>query len=205
MKQRGSALIYILIAIALLGALTMSFVEPSGQQSRTQNAFKVAMQIKDQAEVYRAAIQDCVITYPAGDTSNTTKYSGYNEPYPVPANSTYLPSGLRAGSNYAANIRCPGNPGDSNSHAVIFGGNTGRFSPPVMPLFDSWFYDNGTSGVMILVGTNKTDAYLWEGIQKAAATYNTCEAEAIDGTGSNGCSSGYKCFRLWIVRNTACP
>lgn len=202
--DRGSALIYILIAIALLGALTMAFVEPSGQQSRSQNSYKVAQELKSQAETYRAAIQDCVITYPAGDTSNATKYTGYNEPYPVDPNSTYLPVGIRSTYSFANDIRCPGNPGDSNNHSVIFGGNTGRFAPVKPALFDPWFYVNDANGVYLLVGSNKSDAYIAEAIQKAVSSYNTCEAEYLTYPDCGG-SAGYNCLRVWVIRNTACP
>lgn len=201
--QKGSALIYILIAIALLGALTMAFVEPSSQQSRSQNSYKLAQELKSQAEAYRAAIQDCVISYPAGDTSSATKYTGYNEPYPLTPSDSYLPPAMRDANNKASAIRCPGNPGDSINHSAIFGGSTGRFAPVNSALFDGWIYVNDANGVYLINGTNKTDAYLWEAAQKAAATYSSCEAQALDGTGL--CPSGYKCLLVWIIRKTACP
>lgn len=201
---RGSALIYILIAIALLGALTMAFVEPSGQQSRTQNSFKVATQLRDQAEAYRAAIQDCILTYPGGDTSTgAALYSGYNSPYPVTPSSTYLPVGLRDSGNLASSLRCPGNPGTSNSHTAIFGGTTGRFAPVKIGLMDDWTYTNDSTGVYLLARTNKTDQYLQDGMTKADALYSTCEADYIS-DGSAPCASGYYCLRVWVIRAT-CP
>lgn len=203
-SQQGSALIYILIAIALLGALTMAFVEPSGQQSRSQNAFKVATQLRDQAEVYRAAIQDCIITYPAGDVSNATKYTGYSEPYPVTPSTTYLPVGLRDANNLASSLRCPGNPGDSNSHSLLFGGTTGRFSPVKIGLLDDWTYANDADGVYLLARTNKTDGYLQDAMSKADALYSACEADYIS-DGSSPCASGYYCLRVWVIRIAACP
>lgn len=207
MTQRGSALIYILVAIALLGALTMSFVEPSGQQSRSQNSFKLATQLKSQADAYKAAIEDCVLTYPAGDTSNATKYAGYNEPYPLTTNSTYLPSGLRDATYSAKSIRCPGNPGNSNNHVSIFGGSSGLFAPPPPPLMQNWTYFNTADGVFIVTGTNKTDQYLIDAMNKTAAMYNSCEAQSVAGPGgpSSLCLSGYSCLFVWVKRNTACP
>lgn len=201
--QRGSALIYILIAIALLGALTMAFVEPSSQQSRSQNSYKVASDLKSQIEVYRSAIQDCVLTYPGGDTSSATKYTGYNEPYPVTPSSTYLPVGLRDAANKASSIRCPGNPGDSNNHSAIFGSTTGRFAPVTPNLFDAWTYTNDADGTYLLIRTNKSDAYLQDALTKTAAMYDACEASYISGA-TAPCASGYYCLRVWITRNTAC-
>ncbi len=80
MTQRGSALIYILIAIALLAALTMSFVEPSGQQSRSQNAYKLAQELRAQVETYRRAIQDCIITYPPGTRATSRNMPATTSP-----------------------------------------------------------------------------------------------------------------------------
>lgn len=204
MTQRGSALIYILIAIALLGALTMSFVEPSNQQSRSQNSYKVATEIRAQAEVYRAAIQDCILTYPAGDVSNPTKYAGYNEPYPVTPSSTYLPVGLRDAAEKASSLRCPGNPGDSTSHSAIFGGSTGRFAPATPALFSEWKYANDSTGVYLVARTDKTDMYLQEGLQKADAMFSACEATYISGN-TAPCATGFYCLQVWVIRHTPCP
>ncbi len=205
MTQRGSALIYILIAIALLGALTMSFVEPSGQQSRSQNSFKVATQLRDQLETYRAAIQDCVLTYPAGDTAGTPPlYAGYNAPYPVTPSSTYLPTLSRDAANKASSIRCPGNPGDSNAHSVIFAGSSGKFAPVTPPLFEPWTYINDSNGVYVMIRTDKTDLYLQEGMQKAKAMYDACESDYIAGN-TAPCATNYYCWRVWVIRNTSCP
>ncbi len=202
MQQRGSALIYILIAIALLAALTMAFVEPSGQQSRAQNSYKQATDIKGQAELIRAAIQDCVITYPAGDSGVTD--SPYSAPYPVTPSSTYQPVGNRDANEKASSIRCPGNPGGTNDHGVIFGGTTGRFFPAKPALMDDWVYKNSTGGVYIMTKTNKTDLYLQEAMQKVKATYDACEADYIT-DGSAPCTAGYYCLRIWVLRTTTCP
>ncbi len=203
MKSRGSALIYILIAIALLGALTMSFIEPSSQQSRSQNAFKVASQLKSQIEFYRAAIQDCILTHPKGDTSNPTKYTGYNSPYPLTSSSTYLDAGKQVAGDVASGISCPGNPGDSNDHAFMFGGSTGKFAPLSPNLFDELQYYNVTDGVYLLVKTDKTDPYLGEAMLKAAAGYNSCETDYISDE-TAPCETDYLCWRVWVIRNTAC-
>ena len=66
-SEKGGALIYILIAIALLAALTTTFIQPGGQSSRTQNAFKLASELTSQSRVIRSGIQDCILRYPQGD------------------------------------------------------------------------------------------------------------------------------------------
>ncbi|HRC26074.1 MAG TPA: hypothetical protein PKX87_01435, partial [Alphaproteobacteria bacterium] len=66
-RQKGSALVYILIAIALLAALTVTFMEPSSQQTTSQNAYKLASDIKAQADFITSSVQECVLSWRGGD------------------------------------------------------------------------------------------------------------------------------------------
>ncbi len=207
---RGSALIYILIAIALIAALTAMFMQPAGQQTQSQNSFKLAAELNGQVQLIRSAIQDCILQYPEGD--NTITEAGYQRVYPLDPDSSHLASGYAASDKLAANMRCPGNnPGGTNKaqHALIFGGDTGRFMPAVPALFSPWEYHNGTnmtvsgqtvSGVFFQIGTAASDAYLGEAMQKVDEQFTQCEADYIVGDGSNGCASNSKCLRVWIKR-----
>jgi type II secretory pathway component PulK len=47
-SSRGSALIYVLIAVALLAALTVSMMEPSSQQAQSQNATNLGAELESQ-------------------------------------------------------------------------------------------------------------------------------------------------------------
>ncbi|MBU6234247.1 MAG: hypothetical protein KGQ41_00235 [Alphaproteobacteria bacterium] len=215
---RGSALIYILIAIALIAALTASFMQPATQQTRTQNSFKLAAELNGQVQMVRAAIQDCILQYPQGDGS--INVAGYHPNYPLEPDSTYFPTSpaIRAADKNVANLRCPGNnPGSPNQaqHSQIFGGSTGRFMPAMPALFNPWTYRNGTNmtidgvtftGVFFQTTTTNTDAYLSEAMQKVDAQFTQCEADYVDGTGSNGCPASTKCLRIWVKRVApACP
>src|SRR5690606_2241116 len=138
--ERGSALVYILIAIALLAALTISFMEPSSQQTQSQSSFKLASELETQVEYIRSSVQECVVLYPGGD--NTIDYSsGGTDPgaamhFPIKPDSTHLPVALRSTDGpVVKNLRCPGNPGDNNNHEAIFGGMSGKFMPPAPALF----------------------------------------------------------------------
>lgn len=208
--QRGSALVYILIAIALLAALTASFMKPSSQQTTAQSSFKAVTKLKSQIEYVRSSIQECVLTYPSGDsgligTSNT--------PYPINPSSTYLTS--PAANDEVSNIRCPGNPGASTDHAAIFGGASGKFMPPAPELFEAWEYYNGVDGVFFYTQTNKTDAFLQTAMEKLDGEFSECEADVIDATsaaveltstaaaGDPKCPSGNTCFRVWVIAQTS--
>src|SRR5688572_18111001 len=137
-QEKGSALVYILIAIALLAALTATFMDSSSQQTSSQNTFNTVTNLNSQISFITSAVQECVLSYPQGDNAlaNTT-----NVPFPINPTSTYL-SGPAANNN-VANVRCPGNPGNSNVHSVIFGGSSGKFMPPPPNLFNAWNYYNG--------------------------------------------------------------
>jgi len=207
-RQTGSALIYILIAIALIAALTAVFMQPAGQQTQTQNTFKLAAEMNGQVQMIRAAIQDCILQYPEGDGAHGT--------YPLEPDDAYLAS--PAADKNILGLRCPGNnPGspNQNNHGAIFGGATGRFVPAVSPLFDPWTYRSGTgmlidgqsvSGIMFQTSTAASDSYLAEARQKVDSQFTACEADYIVGDDTNGCASGRKCLRIWVKRIApACP
>ena len=137
--QRGSALVYILIAIALLAALTASFMKPSSQQTTSQNTFNTITELNSQINFIRSAIQECVLTFPAGDSALVGVDS--NVPYPINPSSTYFAAAPKSGAaanNQVRNVMCPGNPGNSNDHADIFGGLSGKFFPPIVNLLEEW-------------------------------------------------------------------
>lgn len=206
-QQNGSALVYILIAIALLAALTATFMDSSSQQTSSQNTFNTVTEINSQINLIRSTIQECVLTYPSGDTALV---SSYNSPYPINPSSTYLTS--PAANDQVGNVRCPGNPGNSANHAAMFGGSTGKFLPPVPNLFDPWLYYSGADGVFFYTRTNKTDAYLQTALAKLDDQFSECEADVVDAsttarnllsTAGIQCALGYYCFRVWMIAQTS--
>ncbi|HCK32154.1 MAG TPA: hypothetical protein DHW10_01290, partial [Rhodospirillaceae bacterium] len=116
--ETGSALVYILIAIALMAALTATFVNSDSQQSRSQNSFKLAQDVKSQIQTIKAAIEGCTLLYPGGDITvndGSTTDAGFHNPFPVnPSSAHFTGSTLGAESdNAVSGLRCPGNPGDT--------------------------------------------------------------------------------------------
>lgn len=209
-KEKGSALVYILIAIALLTALTVSFLGSDTQQSRSQNAFRLATTIENQIHFIRSAIQECVLTYPRGDASvnsMSTTDAGYIAPYPLTPSSTHFTgSTLGAAANaQVSNLRCPGNPGgDQNNHEPIFGGSTGRFLPPAPALFNDWEYTNGTltmpggsdDGVILNLSSSNTDPFITEAFQRVDERFSSCEITLL--TSSDAACSETNCLIYWI-------
>ena len=151
-NRKGGALIYIMIAVALLAALTMTFLQPSGQSSTTQNSFRLATQLNSQARVIRSAIQDCVLRFPQGDAAITQV--GYHHPYPLKPNSTEFDT--PAPDHGVQYLKCPGTGSgtDVDDQQNIFGGTMSSFLPPAPPLMNEngWVYQNGT-------GTHNGETY----------------------------------------------
>ena len=73
--ETGSALIYILVAVALIAALTVSMMEPSNQQAQSQNTTNLVTAIDGQVTSISSTLQDCVLTYPDQDSELTATYS----------------------------------------------------------------------------------------------------------------------------------
>ena len=213
--QKGSALVYILIAIALLAALTATFMDSSSQQTTSQNTFNTVTDLNSQINFIRSSIQECVLTYPAG---STTLIGTTNVPYPVnPASTYFTGSTLGVSANdQAIFLRCPGNPGVDNNHTVIFGGASGKFLPPIPKLFNAWTYYSGPDGVFFYTGTNKTDAFIATALTKLDEQYSECEADVINNSagatamnlttaGATGptCPALSTCFRVWLIAQTS--
>ena len=222
-NETGSALVYILIAIALLAALTVSFMEPSSQQTSSQNTFKTVAGVQGQIDVIRSAIQECVLIYPNGDSTipdnGAAGYQddGYNRPYPLDPDNTHMDASYRAavGNKNVAEIRCPGNnDGAADQHLKVFSGGAGKFLPPPPDLFEPWRYYNGPDGVFYWIETEKSDAFVTAALEKLDAKFSDCETDVIvangaavdlDSTGRAGASCNTDgtgdstCFRVWMV------
>lgn len=229
-SESGSALVYILIAIALLAALTVSFMQPSSQQTSSQNTFKTATSVGSQADMIRSTIQECVLSYPKGDqcingggpahcTTAATTDPGARKNYPLNPDSEHYDAATpgQSGNRLVRNIRCPGNnPGetaDHDNHEPVFSGDAGKFLPPPPDLFGDWQYYNETDGVFFWVVTDKTDAYLLSALEKMDEKYAECEADVIDTSvapagakdldslGVVECPAAHVCFRVWMIKN----
>lgn len=214
--ERGSAFVYILIAIALLAALTTSFMRPSSQQTTAQQSFKTISNLKSQIEFTRSAIQECVILFPDGDrgaNGSSGLIGTSNTPFPINPSSTYLTS--PDANNQLRNVRCPGDPGDSTDHAEIFSGRSGKFLQPPPDLFEEWIYENHADGVFLYTSTDKTDAFLDTALQKLDDEFSECEADIVDASGGDveltstanvsdpKCPNGSTCFRLWLITQSS--
>lgn len=215
-SEAGSALIYILIAIALLAALTVSFMEPSSQQTSAQGSFRTVSDLRSQVQMIQSSIQECVLLYNKGDPSIAAGTDpAQNAPFPIKPSSTHF-NGMTPGptaGNLVRDIRCPGNPDTSQKdHTLIFAASEGKFMPPTPDLFTDWQYYNAVDGVFFWTETSNSDAFLTSALAKLDGNYSNCETDVIDATGAAvdldvagtiECPSGSTCFRFWVVYNDA--
>lgn len=214
-NERGSALVYILIAIALLAALTVTFMEPSSQQTSSQAGFRTATEVKGQVDMIRSAVQECVLRYGRGDdnipNAGGQTEEGANIIYPIKPNSTYLDSPDPDRS--VKYIRCPGNNpggGNENQHGDIW--TAGKYMPAPPDLFEDWQWYNGNDGVFFWTYTTKSDAFLLSALEKIDENYSECEADIIqsgatatdiDSDSTVTCPANATCFRVWMITNDA--
>ena len=213
-NERGSALVYILIAIALLAALTMTFMQPSSQQAQSGNTFKSVSEIQSQIDFIRAIVHECVLIYPGGDKDIdiVTEDPDANKRYPIRPNSPRHTN--PAANRNVSGLRCPGNPGDPGNpggavlHEKIYGGMSGKFLPPAPALFSDWQWYNETDGVFFWIETDKTDAFLQTAMEKLDDLFAECETDIIDATAAARdldslatltCPIGSTCFRVWMI------
>jgi hypothetical protein len=222
-NERGSALVYILIAIALLAALTISFMQPSSQQVSNNSVFKAVSEVGSQVDFIRSAVQECVLAYPEGDANMIAPIASpeinLNHPYPVMPDNAYYTANCSANPSAADHqvnhLRCPGKPGSDNPcHDPLFGGNTGKFMPPPPALFGPWQYYSGEDGVFLWIETSKTDPFIDSVLQKLDDSYAQCEADVVDARSSAvklddantiQCPLHSRCFRMWMIRGATAP
>lgn len=210
-NKNGSALVYILIAIALLALLTATLMDSSSQQSTSQSTFNTVTDLNSQIGFIRSSVQECILNYPEGadDLAGTS-----NVPYPVNPSSTYFsaPAAPEADDTVKF-IKCPGNDqGNVKLHGDIFAGNSGKFLPPPPKLFNEWVYYNGVDGVFFYTSTDKTDSFLATAMTKLDDQYAECEADIIDNSASGtalditseaaagpDCPANSYCVRVWLI------
>ncbi|MFA5593496.1 MAG: hypothetical protein WC989_09320 [Micavibrio sp.] len=210
--RRGSALIYILVLIALLAMLTSTLMDTSSSRSSAASVHNTVSEISSQIEFIRSAIQECVLAYSGGDAGMPSAPVGGPagrgqypvRPYPLVPHNTYLATPRAAGPT-VSDLRCPGNPGNSNNHAKIFSGVAGKFLPPPPSLFSPWLYYNNVDGVFFMTRTDKPDAFLDSALQRLDEHYSRCEFSYINADSANVhvtsnsdteymCPAGSKCI-----------
>jgi hypothetical protein len=157
-KSAGNALLYVFVAVGLLGALTYSFVQSNRESYTVQDAIRIAQEMYVQTNLIKASILQCTVEYPEGggdmdgdgsidtdDNSNTPfplePSDALNDDAPAGCTTTGDAAGCvtQALDDYVRSLACVGAPIGS-AHMFNGAGNSGAFLPPPPKGFGEWEY-----------------------------------------------------------------
>lgn len=205
-SQRGNVLLYILLAVGLLAALTYSYVQDSRENYSSQQSIHLAEQLFSQINMIKSAVIQCTLEYPmgGGDTDNDGSIGttdNPNNPYPLNPSSALNASRkigawpgvsdpiAAAANDYVRNLTCVGAPAAA---AYIFqgSGNQGRFLPPPPPGFTEWSYTNDSTGVFITITASATDAAAQSALTRIQSKFTSSQASVTGTT-----------LKAWIMKN----
>ena len=211
-REAGNVLLYVLIAVALLAALTFAFARGNRDNLSQQKGVSMAEDLFVQANMIRAAVQQCVLEYPkgGGDIAPAGAPDGVidasdnpNNPYPLApsdALNPFAPAGIAAAADDRAKyLTCVG---ASAAEARMFEGssNQGRFLPPIPAGFSEWVYKNDGTGVYIqTAGSN--DGAAKKALDLLERKFDSCQVSRAGGCGL----SQPNCFTIFIVKAAGCP
>lgn len=213
MNQKGSILIYILIAIFLTGVLIASMTQGAKKSASSEQVNEMMMYLQADIRTIQSNITECVVSYQNNTTgcmalSQNSSLPGsscvngyqsqdsgnYNVPFPKP--STLLATGS---GTALASITCPRAPAGQQ---IIF---TDSISQSLRLLQDTsnytvTYYNNSTDGVYFRITRVVTDPLWTEVLNRLPSKYQSCSSMATfanpDPTGAN-CSAG--CFYYFIL------
>ncbi len=218
-SQAGNALLYVLLAVGLLAALTYSYAKDSRENYAAQSSIHIAEELFAQINMIRAAVIQCTLEYPGGGGDMNcdgviSASDNPNNPYPLnPSNALNLQAGAGlsctagpapggctasgnasgciavAGNDNVRNLACIGAPAGT---AYMFQGtgNEGRFLPPPPSGFSEWTYVNNVNGVYIQI-TAPSDAAAIQALNRLMDKFTSTQANISGLT-----------FTAWIQNNT---
>jgi len=204
-RQRGSVIIYILIAIFLTGLLVAAMSQGAKKSASSEQINEMMMYLQTDIQTIQSNITECVVSYQNNNFCPPTSSGGcvsqyatqdagnYNVPFPIP--STALATGL---GTALASITCPRAPGtpiiftDSITQSLKLLQDTANYTVA--------YYNDNTDGVYIRITRVGTDPLWTEVLARLPSKYASCSAvkrtSNPDETGAN-CSNG--CFYYFIL------
>jgi len=188
-REKGSVVAYLLMAVALIAALTAALTKGSHESAVTIQVQQHVKFLETDLQTIRSAINECILVYSDpvdinGDNLiNTT--DNPNAPFPLYGDLSSGGLGVPL-----SEIKCPGN------QQAIFNNKAGKF----FSLIGSSDYtidynNNGTEGIQIIILRNSASPVWDEAMSQVNAKLSTCSAEIETGA---GCTNG--CFEFWIKR-----
>ncbi|MBU6474709.1 MAG: hypothetical protein KGQ70_01975 [Alphaproteobacteria bacterium] len=200
-------MLYVLLAVGLLAALTYYFAQDSNENYAAQDAIHISEELYAQINMIKAAVVECSLEYPNGGPYVGGVSENSNNPFPInpsSANVTQEVAGCTATSNAPNCIAAFGNddvsnlscPGAGIGYEMLFSGanNQGRYLPPMPAGFTDWFYGNDATGVYITTTTTApSDPASIDALDRLMGKFTS--TQAVHATGSTS-------FKVWIKNDS---
>ena len=196
-SETGGATAYLLIAVFIMGLLTVTVLSGSTVNTTTQQTRMLKGQIEADLQTAINGINDCVLNFPAavdvdgdGDIDTT---DNPNAPYPI-----YSDDSTGGSGDTLRDIKCPGS--DQNVYSTA----RGQFFPLIgdTAKYTTTYVNSSTEGIQIIFD-RVGESHTWDmAIDRLDQTLSECQAEVDDSTGS--CATG-SCFTYWVKRLSTCP
>jgi hypothetical protein len=198
-SQKGSIIIYIMIAIFLTGLLVATMTQGSKISASSGQLDAALLLLQSDIKTVQANISECVQTHPeavdvnGNGTADAT--DDPNQPFPLYGD---LSSG--AAGDALMDIKCPGAP---VAQQLIF---TDAISASLKLLNDTsnytaTYFNDATEGVYLRITRAVPDTLWPEMLSRLENKYSKCAAVSVtadpDPLGAD-CSGG--CFYYWILR-----
>ena len=188
MNQKGSIVVYILIAIFLTGVLIAAMTQGSKKNASSEQMDEMMLYLQNDIKTIQSFVAECAQSYPGAVTGVTNP----NTPFP-------LYSDLSSGGtgNVIATIKCPGAPA---AQQTIFSNNAGSSFKLLSDTttYTTQYFTDGTEGVYFRITRASGDPLWTEAISRLNNKYSKCSAAAVTSGGT--CANG--CFYFWVLRRT---
>ncbi len=208
-RQKGSIIIYILIAIFLTGLLVEMMTQGATKSASSSQINAMVMELQKDIQTIHNKVAECPVIYP---TQLTGTPSNPNQPWPMYcANSSCVLTAMTSGGT-GTTLSLVGCPGAPTGQQLVF---PNTVTDNLKLLDDSSNYNvtyisNSTDGIMLRVTRVGSDPLWSEAISRLSAKFAPCASKVVmanpDPLGYD-CSGG--CFYYWILRKStsvfSCP
>lgn len=234
-REKGSIIVYILIAIFLTGLLVSMMSQGAKKSASSEQIDEVMMYLQADIQTVQSNITECVTSYQNNNfcpssgcvsqygsttTVGTPDYGNPNPPFPMPASSSSGTVGTAL-----ASIQCPRAPSgqqtiftDSITQSLKLLQDTANYTTTYFN-GNSSVADSGNSGVYegvyLRIERTVSDPVWTEAIARMNNKYSACSVAYVapGGTDPTGHACPNGCLYYWILRlptsstswKTGCP
>jgi hypothetical protein len=212
-SQRGSVIVYILIAIFLTGLLVAAMSQGTKKSASSEQIDEVMLYLPTDIQTVQSNITECVLSYqnnnfcpPTGCQNQYNDGTNPNVPFPVYSDG----SSTGASGNVLATIQCPRAP---SGQKTIF---TDSITQSLKLLQDTanyttTYFNTSTDGVYLQITRAVSDPIWTETLARLPSKYASCSSLADTTNTYSTCPNG--CFYYFILRRAhtgssvfpACP